>query len=654
MGGTLHAQPRSMQPSWMDLPDSTHPASAIATYPSPGTYTAGATTYARILDCQTDVDARASAAAGQSSGLMSMSTIAPVTLTSSDYHIGQNVLQVQGHGTCMITMHSVTPGPTGGIPQGGLGGQDVGQSRLSGVPQGDDNAGGSSSPEPRGKSRLNYKPAAAVVATSGNHCPAVGCSYEGDNEALIAHWRGSHLPELPLWLCPVGRCIHKCRGREALLNHLSGKRHKYSANTSERLMELPLLVETVINNRFQASGDVVPLAGPEEIPAGALPFQRKADQVPQVSKIFRTKNVGKILLPTPSAADFQISDWMGFLGLPPPSPPPLPHMDLPAKPMPPPPPPEDTVPDHGPPAEEDDMPSAPPAGTDDVQPLAPPAGTEDDMPSAPPAGTDDIQPSAPPAGTKDVTPPAPPAGADEVPPLAPPAGPEDVTPPAPPGGTENVTPPALEVTFASPADGATEDSTPLDEDVAPDVRDDKSDALGDHPPPPSADDLFEGRGAPGYLPPPLPPAAPAPAAKKPEISESPPPSRQHPLSSGALRMQARRLDLQLEQLQRQRHDVMEEAFYAMKMDVQRLERETRHCVTIRPTWRQNCGATSAMQTTSPTPIWWVNCSVSAVAGPICWCHQRVAQRCIAWIRVTWACWTLAVGRRSSAVIRCRA
>ena len=222
------------------------------------------------------------------------------------------------------------------------------------------------------------------------------------------------------------------------------------------------------------------------------------------------------------------------------------------------------------------MPSAPPAGTDDIQPPAPPAGTEDNMPSASPAGTDDVQPSAPPAGTEDVTPPAPPAGTDEVPPPAPPVGPEDVTPPTPPAGTEDVTPLALEVTSATPADGAPEDSTPLDDKVAPDVRDDKSDALGDHPPPPSADDLFEGRGAPGYLPPPPPPAAPAPAAKKsakPDISESPPPAPQHPLSSGALRTQARWLDLQLEQLQRQRHDVMEAAFYAMKMDVQQIVRK---------------------------------------------------------------------------------
>ena len=275
-------------------------------------------------------------------------------------------------------------------------------------------------------------------------------------------------------------------------------------------MELPPLVETVKNNRFHAPGDVVPLAGPEEIPAGALPFQRKADLGPQVSKIFRTKNVGKILLPTPSAEAFQIGDWVGFLGLPPPPPPPLPHMDLTAKPMDvaaialpplPPPPTEDTFPDHGPPTEEDDMPSALPAGADEVPPSAPPAGTEGNMPSAPPAGT------------------------DEVPPPAPPIGPEDVTLPG------------LEVTSAEPADGAPEDSTPLDEDVALVVQDDKSDALGDHPPP-SADDLFEERGAPGYLPPPPPPAAPAPATKasaRRYISESPPLAPQHPLSSGALR-----------------------------------------------------------------------------------------------------------------------
>ena len=57
-----------MQPFWMDLPDSTHPVSAIPTYPSHGTYTTWSTTYAWSLDCQTDAGARVSAAAGQSRG----------------------------------------------------------------------------------------------------------------------------------------------------------------------------------------------------------------------------------------------------------------------------------------------------------------------------------------------------------------------------------------------------------------------------------------------------------------------------------------------------------------------------------------------------------------------------------------------------------
>ena len=80
--------------------------------------------------------------------------------------------------------------------------------------------------QPKRMEQAEDSPAAAVVANSRNHCQALGCSYEGDNEARITHWRGSHLPELPLWLCPVGRCNHKCRDREALLNHLRGKRHK--------------------------------------------------------------------------------------------------------------------------------------------------------------------------------------------------------------------------------------------------------------------------------------------------------------------------------------------------------------------------------------------------------------------------------------------
>ena len=82
-----------------------------------------------------------------------------------------------------------------------------------------------------------------------------------------------------------------------------------------------------------------------------------------------------------------------------------------------------------------------------------------------------------------------------------------------------------------------------------------------------------------------PPAAPAPAAEDPPLAapltaakelprhqfrELPP---QHPLSSGSLQTQARRLDMQVEQLLRQCHDVMEAAFYAMKQDIQRVERD---------------------------------------------------------------------------------
>ena len=442
--------------------------------------------------------------------------------------------------------------------------------------------------QPEGMERVEDSPAAAVVATSGNHCPAVGCSYEGDSEARIAHWRGSHLPELPLWLCPVGRCSHKCRSREALLSHLSGKRHKYSASTSERLMELPPLVETVINNRFQAPGDVVPLVGPEEIPAGALPFQHKADLGPRVSEIFKTKNVGKILLPIPSAEAFQIGDWVGFLGLPPPPPPPLPYMDLPAKPMDvaaiplpplPPPPPEDivTIPDHGPPTEGDEgPPSAPPAGPEDVAPPASPAGTGEDPPPAPPAGPEDVTPPAPPAGTdegpppappagpEDVTPPAPPAGTGEGPPPAPPAGPEDVTPPAPPAGPEDVTPPAPPAGPDAPAH-----TPPAERDDLPTVMEGNQDTLL---PSPSATVACPGKGAPnaaaalvGLQPPPPPPDGTA--------AVHGPPQPHYPLTASALRTQVRRLDVQLDQMQRQRHDLMEAAFYAMKKDVQRLEEE---------------------------------------------------------------------------------
>ena len=77
---TPHAQPRPAQPSWMDWPDSTYPAGAIPTYPSYGTFTTLSVTYVQSQNCQPDVGTWASAAAGQSRDVMSVSTIAPVTL----------------------------------------------------------------------------------------------------------------------------------------------------------------------------------------------------------------------------------------------------------------------------------------------------------------------------------------------------------------------------------------------------------------------------------------------------------------------------------------------------------------------------------------------------------------------------------------------
>ena len=81
---TPHAQPRPAQPSWMDWPDSTYPAGAIPTYPSYGTFTTLSATYVQSQNCQPDVGTWASAAAGQSRDIMSVSTIAPVTLKGRD------------------------------------------------------------------------------------------------------------------------------------------------------------------------------------------------------------------------------------------------------------------------------------------------------------------------------------------------------------------------------------------------------------------------------------------------------------------------------------------------------------------------------------------------------------------------------------------
>ena len=377
---------------------------------------------------------------------------------------------------------------------------------------GDKTSGGQPDPEAAAVRETQREEAedlpAPVTPASGRHCPAVGCAYEGDKEARVAHWRGSHLEVLPLWMCPVGRCKHKGRSKEALLSHLKGKRHKYPVSTVERIMQLPPLVEMVQNHNFQAPGDVTPLAGPEEVPEEALPFKNKADLGAQVGVILQSRNVGKVLLPTPAAAAFDVKDWMGLLGLPPPPPPPLPpaepvkEVDVTAIPLPPPPP-EDTIPDQAPPTDEDRPPLL-----DEVLPLL----TEEDRS---------------PEGLPEEDRPPPPAV--EVEPQVPPPFLSDLD------ATRGVMPPPPPL----PAPAAEE-------------------------PPPDA-------SVPAAEEPPL--AAPATAAEEqthPQVRESPP---QHPLSSGSPRTQARRLDMQVEQLQRQRHDVMEAAFYAMKQDIQRVERE---------------------------------------------------------------------------------
>ena len=362
-------------------------------------------------------------------------------------------------------------------------------------------------------------PPAPVTPASGRHCPAVGCAYEGDEEARVAHWRGSHLEVLPLWMCPVGRCKHKGRSKEALLSHLKGKRHKYPVSTVERIMQLPPLMEMVQNHKFQAPGDVTPLAGPEEVPEEALPFKNKADLGAQVGVILQSRNVGKVLLPTPAAAAFDVKDWMGLLGLPPPPPPPLPpaepvkEVDVTAIPLPPlpPPPPEDTIPDQAPPTDEDRPPLL-----DEVLPLL----TEEDR--------------------------------------SPEGLPEEDRPP----------PPAVDDGLPSPVE--------VEPQVPPPFLSDLDATRGLMPPPPplpapAAEEPPPDASVPAAEDPPL--AAPATTAEeqtRPQVRESPP---QHPLSSGSLRTQARRLDMQVEQLQRQRHDVMEAAFYAMKQDIQRVERE---------------------------------------------------------------------------------
>ena len=202
--------------------------------------------------------------------------------------------------------------------------------------------------------------------------------------------------------------------------------------------------------------------------------------------------------------------------------------------------------------DEDVQPPTPAGEPEVISPPASPAGPEDVTSPAPPAGAGEVPPPASPAGPEDVTSPAPPAGTGEVPPPAPPAGPEDVTPLASPAGPDAPAP-----------------APPAELDDLPPVLEGNQDTLL---PSPSATVACPGKGAPnaaaalvGLQPPPPPPVG--------TVAVHGPPQPHHPLTASALRTQVRRLDVQLDQMQRQRHDLMEAAFYAMKKDVQRLEEE---------------------------------------------------------------------------------
>ena len=413
--------------------------------------------------------------------------------------------------------------------------------------------------QPAKKEELEVEdpPAPSSSPVGGNHCPAEGCVYTGEGEARIAHWRGSHLPDILLWLCPMGRCSHRCRDAEALQNHLVGKKHNLPGRTVTSLMSLPPLVELVPNLKYQVPGNVAALASVQDIPADARSFTHKAELGTQVTAILGNKNRGKILLPTPPSLPSSslpttmnipaatTHDWSALLALPPPPPPPI-KLKIAEIPLPPP-----AVPEALPMAE-DVQPQAPAGEPEVISPPASPAGPEHVLSPAPPAGAGEGLPPAPPAGPEDVTSPAPPAGTGEVPPPAPPAGPEDVTPPAPPAGPDAPAP-----------------APPAELDDLPPVLEGNQDTLLLSP---SATVACPGKGAPnaaatlvGLQPPPPPPAGTA--------AVHGPPQPHHPLTTSALRMQVRCIDVQLDQMQRQRHDLMEAAFYVMKKDVQHLEEE---------------------------------------------------------------------------------
>ena len=142
---------------------------------------------------------------------------------------------------------------------------------------------------------------------------------------------------------------------------------------------------------------------------------------------------------------------------------------------------------------------------------------------------------------KDIQPPTPSAGPEDIHSSSPTAGTEDVPPPVPPAGPDvllQVSQGCQDMLLPSPSATA----------VA---------CLGNSAP--------EAAAALVGLPPPPQPAVTTAAngLLQPHL----------PLTASELRTQVRRLDVRLDQMQRQCHDLMEAAFYAMKKDTQRLEEE---------------------------------------------------------------------------------
>ena len=68
----------------------------------------------------------------------------------------------------------------------------------------DKKSGGQPEPEAAAVQETQRKEAkdlpAPATPPSGRQCPAVGCAYEGDEKARVAHWRGFHLEVLSVWM----------------------------------------------------------------------------------------------------------------------------------------------------------------------------------------------------------------------------------------------------------------------------------------------------------------------------------------------------------------------------------------------------------------------------------------------------------------------